>query len=337
VLATHALAFIDIPGQPAVYELHRVAGDPVQPNRATIQPLDPASLTPYTQLARAIGFDRGELLARWKAFLITDARTATILEELCGEQLGRSRIKLIALKPQSRPPELTEISLLAQLTTAPIAILTASVTRNEIARLQVVDADQRARTARQPGEAATVAKRAIELSIGQERDVDLLTLEIGDITELLDPQSIRDAQPPDKPPFPGHHESWRLLHRDHCRRDGGRVRKLSASHLRAPDRPRDTPRRRGRDARRQQAHPAPADRPALAARTNRPRSRTRQASRTLNPRLRTTRPGSQGCAASDGRVTLTERSEVPSESRRQPAISNARDRPPRPGTLHPLP
>jgi hypothetical protein len=65
IIKTGSIVFIDLPGA-CVYELAR------EGVRSTIRPLDPAHLTPYTELARAIGFDRGELLPRWRAFLLSD-------------------------------------------------------------------------------------------------------------------------------------------------------------------------------------------------------------------------------------------------------------------------
>jgi hypothetical protein len=140
VTATHALAFIDLPGQPPVYEPYRTPDHPLEPNLSIIQPLDPAALTPYTEVAKAIGFDRGELLARWRAFLLTDPRTTAVLAELCGERLERSWIKLIAIDYLTKPPELTEISILAQLTSAPIILLLPTLSTTEIDRLRNTDA-----------------------------------------------------------------------------------------------------------------------------------------------------------------------------------------------------
>lgn len=57
MLATHAVAFITPGPQTRAYQLTRSD----EPDLAEIALLDPATLTPYAQLAHAVGLDRGEL------------------------------------------------------------------------------------------------------------------------------------------------------------------------------------------------------------------------------------------------------------------------------------
>lgn len=200
VIATHSLAFIDIPADSSVYELYRSADQPFQ---ALIQPLDPASLSPYTELAKAIGFDRGELLARWRAFLLAPPRVTVVLEELCGELLDRSWIRLIPVNNTTRPLALKEIELLAQITSAPIAIVVASVPEGDIDRLRAANASDRAKAAADPGELGVIAA-ALRFAAEQEHVLELLTLDVPDVIDLLEPEVIRaNLQEPGADPFPG--------------------------------------------------------------------------------------------------------------------------------------
>jgi hypothetical protein len=91
VIATHAIAFIDIPGNREVYELSRHG------QQCEIQRIDPSRITPATPLARAVGFDRGELLARYGMFIVANLPLAALLDELVADRLEQARIKLVAV------------------------------------------------------------------------------------------------------------------------------------------------------------------------------------------------------------------------------------------------
>ena len=93
VLATHSLAFITPSPHLQAYQLARID----EPDSTEITPLNPATLTPYAQLAHDLGLDRGELLTRWRAFVFTDPLLALILDELAGEAFEQSDIRLIPL------------------------------------------------------------------------------------------------------------------------------------------------------------------------------------------------------------------------------------------------
>jgi energy-coupling factor transporter ATP-binding protein EcfA2 len=192
VVATHALAFIDLPDA-RIYELARDG------MRSTIQPLDPAQLTPYTELARAIGFDRGELLARWRAFVLADRAVVAVLEELCADRLERGWVKLIATDLVGGPAGrgsgaagLAELSILWQLTTAPVIVLAVSASPAEIGQLLGGDARERAEAAARSPELRALGE-AVELAVRSEQRIEVLTLGQADVLELLDSEAIREV------------------------------------------------------------------------------------------------------------------------------------------------
>jgi hypothetical protein len=77
VIATHALAFMDVGEDSRVHEVIRAG--PL----AVIERVDMASFDAQTLLAREMGFDRGELFARWNAFLFVEGLgDLAVLEEL---------------------------------------------------------------------------------------------------------------------------------------------------------------------------------------------------------------------------------------------------------------
>jgi AAA domain, putative AbiEii toxin, Type IV TA system len=183
VIATHAIAFIDIPGDRHVYELSRTE------YTATIAPLDPRTLTPYTPIARAIGLDRGELLARSRAFVFLEPTTATVLDELFAERLDRSHIRLVPIDLKE-PGELPEIRILTQLTAAPLTALFISTTPEDIARLRTATDDERAQAAQRPGELGAVAA-ILDLAVHQHRQIEILTLGSPDILAPLSDDATR--------------------------------------------------------------------------------------------------------------------------------------------------
>ncbi len=185
VIATHAIAFIDIPGDRHVYELSRTE------YMTRIASLDPRTLTPYTPIARAIGLDRGELLARSRAFVFLEPTTAALLEELFAQRLDLSHIRLVAIELQ-KPSQRPEIRILAQLTAAPLAALLLSPAPPEIARLRSATAAERAETAQEPDEFGAVA-RLLDHAIDTHREIEILTLGVPDILALLDDDAIRDV------------------------------------------------------------------------------------------------------------------------------------------------
>jgi len=205
VLATHSLAFITPSPHLQAYQLARID----EPDSTEITPLNPATLTPYAQLAHDLGLDRGELLTRWRAFVFTDPLLALILDELAGEAFEQSDIRLIPLPaPGAHPPP--EISLLADLTAAPLILLATDPTGgpNIWPSRPAAGAHRAPDAAVNAGSAASVLDLATQL----ELDIETLTLPIHHPLDLLHADAIRQAATSGAPPFPGHE----LAHQRHA-------------------------------------------------------------------------------------------------------------------------
>ena len=200
ILATHTIAFIDIPGNTRAYQLTRAGDDSI------LSPLDPAALTPHALLARELGLDRGEFLSRWRAFLFCETtELATLIEELYADRLASSGIRVLALN-QPRPDQgQLDIAILHELTAAPTAALLLSIPQPQIDELRRASSAQRAKATQTQGAAGTIA-RLLELEIRQDRHIEILTLQTPDITDLLDEDALRHASAttPDLPHFRGH-------------------------------------------------------------------------------------------------------------------------------------
>jgi hypothetical protein len=200
ILATHTIAFIDIPGNTRAYQLTRSGDDSI------ISPLDPAALTPHALLARELGLDRGEFLSRWRAFLFCEApELAALIEELYTDRLAASGIRVLALNDPRPGQGQLDITILHELTGAPVAVLFLSIPQSEIDQLRRASAAQRAEAIQDDGAPGTVAT-LLELEIRQDRHIEILTLQTPEIVDLLDEDALRHASAttPDLPHFRGH-------------------------------------------------------------------------------------------------------------------------------------
>ena len=200
ILATHSFASMDLPGRVRAYELVRSDG------AAALETFDIGAFTPHAQLARAIGLDRGELLSRWRAFLFVEGLAdLAVIEELFAERLATDHIRVIAVHGHRHHAGLLDMTLLADELTAPIAAMFDSISDDAIAELRRSSARERAKAMEQPGESGTVA-RIVDLELKHERNIEIFTIGVPDIFDLLDEQVIRDLSRPTEasPIFPGH-------------------------------------------------------------------------------------------------------------------------------------
>jgi hypothetical protein len=190
---------MDVPGDTRVYELIRSG------QSTSISAINVAELTPHTQLAREMGLDRGELLSRWRAYLFVEGLAdVAVMEEFFKERLESSRIRVLPVHGHRHHAGLLDMFILAEATAAPIVALLDGISENEIKRLRTAGARDRAAAIADPGEIGTAAK-IIDLAIKQERDIDILTIEVPDIFDLLNPDVIRRTSARTSTrQFPGH-------------------------------------------------------------------------------------------------------------------------------------
>lgn len=170
ILATHSLAFIDLPGHVNVYELTR------ERYEAHLHRIDVAELTPQTQLIRELGLDRGQLLDRVQAFLFTDTdQLATLLQASFASRLRASGIEVHSLDATRSAGGLAQLELLLGLTAVPIAAVFTTIEGEDIQRLRHQPAAARIAVAKTDGPAGTLA-RLIDLELRHERTIHLLAL-----------------------------------------------------------------------------------------------------------------------------------------------------------------
>jgi hypothetical protein len=200
VMATHSVAFIDMPGDAAVYELVREGNSP-----AALQRLDPAQFDAHSQLARAMGWDRGELLAHWRAFLFVEGMADVgVFEELFRQRLKESRICVVPVHGHRGHEGLVEIEVFASRMTTPIVALFDGISDGDIQRLHT-DPSYRSAMQWEKGEIGTAA-RIVDIAVRRERQIEIFTVGAPDIFDLLDVDAIRATvgRGKGRPSFPGH-------------------------------------------------------------------------------------------------------------------------------------
>lgn len=126
-------------------------------------------------------------MTRWRAFVFADPLLATVLDELAGEQLAQSDIRVIPLPTGTHPAP--EIALLADLTAAPLILLLTHPQADEIAQ-------QRDRPVRDhpPAETASAAG-VLNLAIQLELDLEIVSLTIGHPASSCTPTRSAVARP----------------------------------------------------------------------------------------------------------------------------------------------
>jgi hypothetical protein len=174
VLATHSIAFIDIPGEREVYELVRDG------QQSELRLSDGAPMTPATPLARALGLDRGELLTRYRLFVLLDEDLAATLGELVGDRLDKAHIRLIATPEQQAIQPI--IATLGALTAAPIVAVTRSMASTDVDNPASDVPDRLQQDAPSPAP-QTVSRHATLTGDAYPRNIELLTVYLPDVVD----------------------------------------------------------------------------------------------------------------------------------------------------------
>lgn len=186
ILATHSVAFIDMPGEPNVFSIVR------EGSASIVERFDLETFDAHAQFAREMGFDRGELLTRWRAFLFVEGRTdLAVLEELLGREIRDARICLLPVFGHRNHAGLIDMATLTLGTAAPVAALFDAISDADVEQLRNADARRRAEARGLSGELGTVAN-IIELELRREgRRVEIIGIGVPDIFDLLDEAVIR--------------------------------------------------------------------------------------------------------------------------------------------------
>jgi hypothetical protein len=211
VVATHAPAFLN--GGPDVQLIS------VRRGRETsgLPPLDGAALRATDQLAREMGYDRGELFAGIAAVLYVEGRLdRVVIESLFGEQLRSARIVVSAFGGTYNITEVVHDPLAAY-TTAPAAVLVDNARRDKIQRLKS-DPRYRARVAAQRGGELRALARLIDYASSNGKGIEPFGHSKRDIFFFIDDIALKRSF--DR--WPGHDEAdrqWRRQRRSRSAAD----------------------------------------------------------------------------------------------------------------------
>jgi len=197
ILATHSSAFIDSPGDVVAYEVLR-EGD-----NGAVREVDLKDFGPHSQIARSVGLDRGELLARWRAFLFVEGEAdLAVIETLFGERLRASKILVQPVDGHRHHAGLLEMRLLLREIATPVAAMFDGIDPSAIEEIRR-SRDARNIARKKPDERGTVA-RIVEAELSTGHQVEILTIKEPDILDVLDEEAIRRTF---GGRFPGHHQA----------------------------------------------------------------------------------------------------------------------------------
>ena len=132
VMVSHAPTFLGMEGLTDVSHVSRSAD-----HRVIVRPLDPRDLNAIDHEIEELGFDRGELLALYRAVLFVEgAGDQTVLETLYAEELRDTGILVQSFSGASTHRKITEAELLLRVLGPPFHVLVDNVAPGRVEELE---------------------------------------------------------------------------------------------------------------------------------------------------------------------------------------------------------
>jgi predicted ATPase len=201
LIATHAHAFLNVGAGPTFVEVRRQGG------KSKLAPFEAHELTAYSEIAKDIGWDRGELLTSVRVLAFVEGQhDRAVLEELFSLPFHHAGVVLVPIAGVGRHAQIVEHDVLIRFTRATIAVVFDKLDRKTIARLQADDTFRRESLRSRQTELQAMAS-LLHKAAENERDVHPVALPVPDIFDALDEDMLRDQFPD----FPGHaagNEAW---------------------------------------------------------------------------------------------------------------------------------
>ncbi len=188
VVASHSPAFLSLaPGGQMVHISRRDGATSAEPFDATV-------VEQLSDVAAALGFERGELLAGVSCFLLVEGEhEVAVLEEIFGMELRASKVVLVPLRG-SPPKGLLEVDALWRFTTAAVAVALDNIRSDALAR--AADGDEGAlrelRHANSSEEEKALGNLLVQAA-RHGRELHVLGHPGVDLIDALDPVGIRSA------------------------------------------------------------------------------------------------------------------------------------------------
>lgn len=202
VVATHSPHYLRVPGDVSFAYLQQLSGEQGIP-RTVIGQLAPELLAASDDIARQMGFDRGELLSSVSLVLFVEGEAdRRFLSAFCGRQLHHAGIALVPIHGAvaAHKKGIVDSETVLIWTAAKLAVLLDNLTSNEWTALEA-DPDHCRDQARKGTKTEIKAMAEILLrahAVG--RDIAAVGIPVPDIFDLLDEQLLRERFPK----FPSH-------------------------------------------------------------------------------------------------------------------------------------
>ena len=204
MITSHSPAFLNVDGEARFIEVRRTAA-----GHSDLQPFLPVEVNAYSDLARDIGLDRGELLTNTRVLLFVEGRhDQVVLEEIFAARFHRAGIVVVPIGGTARHPQIVEHEVLIRFTTALVAVVFDKLSAASVQR-RLDDPAFREEAMRglhgknEPQAMAALLHNAAT----RKRKVQPFPLPVDDIFDALDDEIITGQFPE----FPGHAEARRAF------------------------------------------------------------------------------------------------------------------------------
>lgn len=138
VMVSHAPTFLGMEGLADVSHVSRSVD-----HRVILRPLDPRDLNAIDQEIEELGFDRGVLLALYRAVLFVEgAGDQAVLETLCAEVLRDTGILVQSFSGASTHRKITEAELLLRVLGPPFHVMVDNVAPERVEQLETASVEE---------------------------------------------------------------------------------------------------------------------------------------------------------------------------------------------------
>ena len=216
VVASHATAFLGV-GDTVLNYVRRVGGSVV------VEPVEAGAIDALDDVAREVGFDRGELLSTISCFLLVEGEHDRVtLEGIFGQELRLAGVFIVPLRGSPRR-SLLDVDTLWRFMTAPVAVALDNLPMDEVAAAQADPACLgRLRAPTATPEAKAVAT-ILNAALGTDKRIEFLGHSGSDLIDALDESAIIETFPASG--WPGQdamHEAWLAYKSDNHAPDSAR-------------------------------------------------------------------------------------------------------------------
>jgi putative AbiEii toxin of type IV toxin-antitoxin system/OLD-like protein len=204
VFASHAPAFLSLAGET---RYTHVARD--EQHRVTLRAIDPRDLAALDPEIEQLGFDRGEMLALFRAVLFVEGPTdRAVVETLYASRLRELGVLVLPFHGVGSHRRILEAETLLRVLGPPFYLLVDNMTHAEQQRIESAHADE-LKAVVESQDCSDELRFAARIRLGglrEGRDVIILGISPRDILGTLADEAVRDvlcSLRPNKPTYPG--------------------------------------------------------------------------------------------------------------------------------------